>query len=214
MKMEDTLDRICACGLVAVIRGIEPEALGPTVKAILHGGVDCIEIAMSVRGALKQMTLLKEKWGEEVILGAGEVLNGEMVTLATTAQADFCSGIGANLEMIRTSIERDALPIPGALTPTEIQSAWHAGASMVKLFPVQVLSADYIRIMRRTLYRVDLLPSGGVTPQNAAEFVRAGAHCVAAGQAIVDVSAAAKGEFDTISRNAEVMRQVVHSARA
>ncbi len=213
MQMETTLERIQTCGVVAVIRAISADTLARTVEAIVQGGVDCVEVAMSVHGALRDITLLQQEWQDDAIIGAGEVLNGEMVALANAAQADFCSGIGANADMVRTAIERDVLPIPGALTPTEIQLAWHAGASLVKLFPAEMLDAEYVATIRRVLYRVDVMPSGGISAQNAAEFVKAGAHSVGAGRSIVDPAAVEAQDFKAITESAARIREAVQAAR-
>lgn len=213
MQMEDTLARIEQCGVVAVIREVGEEALGHTVDAIMAGGVDCVEIAMSVHGALRDITLLKDRLGDRVIIGAGEVLNGEMAVLANAAQADFCSGIGANREMVRACIERDMLPVPGALTPTEIQFAWHAGASLVKLFPAEMFDPEYVGTVGRVLHRVSVMPSGGISAENAAKFVRAGAHSVGCGRSIADPAAVLSGDFETITRNAAQVREAVLAAR-
>lgn len=213
MPMEDTLKRIHTCGVVAVIRAVGAETLARTVDAIFAAGVDCIEIAMSVHGALKDISRLKERWGEEIIIGAGEVLNGEMATLADAAQADFCSGIGASPDMVRASIEHDLLPVPGALTPTEIQAAWHAGAAIVKLFPAEMLDPEYISNIRRVLHRVELMPSGGISAANAAEFIRAGAFAVGAGRSIVAPALIEAEDFDEVTRRAAEIRRAVVDAR-
>lgn len=214
MAIEETLERIKACGVVAVIRGIRSDTLERTIAAIVEGGVDCIEIAMSVRGALRDITVRQTQWGNGVLIGAGEVLNAEMATLASAAQADFCSGIAAHPEMIRTCNERDVLAIAGALTPTEIQSAWHAGASLVKVFPASVFGPPYLETVRRVLSRVELMPSGGITPENAGEYIRVGAVAVCAGQAIADPAAIEAEDFEAISRNAAAMVEAVRAARA
>ncbi|NSW54933.1 MAG: bifunctional 4-hydroxy-2-oxoglutarate aldolase/2-dehydro-3-deoxy-phosphogluconate aldolase [Armatimonadetes bacterium] len=213
MQMEDTLKRIHTCGVVAVVRGIGAEALTRTLDALFAAGVDCVEIAMSVHGALKDISRLKEHWADQMIIGAGEVLNGEMATLADAAQADFCSGIGASPNMVRASIEHDLLPIPGALTPTEIQVAWHAGASIVKLFPAEMLNAEYVSTVRRVLPRVEVMPSGGISADNAAAFVRAGAFAVGAGRNVVDPALVEAGHFDEVTRRAREIRQAVLAAR-
>ena len=213
MHIEDVLARIKACGVVAIVRHVEAEALTQAVEALAAGGVDCMEVAMSVRGALREITLLNEKWGDRLIIGAAEVLNAEMVTLAGAARADFCSGISANPEMIRTCNERDMLAIPGALTPTEVQNAWHGGAGIVRVFPADVVGPAYFEAVSRVLSRVELMPAGGITPENAGQFVRAGAVAVAAGRAIFDPAAVAAGNFESVAENAARMAQAVQAAR-
>jgi 2-dehydro-3-deoxyphosphogluconate aldolase / (4S)-4-hydroxy-2-oxoglutarate aldolase len=213
MPIEETLERIKACGVVAVVRGIHSETLARTIQAVLEGGVDCVEISMSVRGALRDITVEKSHWGDRAVIGAGEVLNGEMATLAAVAQADFCSGVGAQPEMIRTCSERDILALPGALTPTEIQVAWHAGAPVVKVFPACILGPAYLETVGNALSRVELLPSGGITVETAPEFIRAGGVAVGSGRCIVDADAANAGDFGTITSNAAAMVAAVRSAR-
>lgn len=213
MHIEDVMDRIKTRGVVAIIRKVEAEALGQVIEALVTGGVDCMEVAMSVRGALREITLQKEKWGDEIMIGAAEVLNTEMVTLAGAARADFCSGISANPEMIRTCNESDLLAIPGALTPTEVQNAWHGGAGIVRVFPADIVGPAYFETVSRVLSRVKLMPAGGITAHNAGTFVRAGAVAVAAGRAILEPAALAAGDFESIARNAARMARAVQAAR-
>ena len=213
MRIEETFERIRACGVMAVVRGIREEELRRTVEAILDGGVCCVEIAMSVKGALKDIARLSSELGEDVAIGAGEVLNAEMAQVAMAAGAHFCTGIGANVHMIRACHRRDTLAIPGALTPTEIQTAWHEGATLIKVFPGMMVGPEYIETVRVPLPRVELMISGGVTPANAGDFIRAGAVAVGAGRQIVDLSAIAEGRFDSIAANARTMRDAVDTAR-
>lgn len=210
MHIEDVLARIRESGVVAIIRNVEAGALGEAVEALVAGGVDCMEVAMSVRGALREIALQKEKWGDRIMMGAAEVLNGEMVTLAGAAGADFCSGVSANPEMIRTCNERDLLAIPGALTPTEVHNAWHGGAGLVRVFPANLVGPGYFEAVSRVLSRVELMPAGGITAQTAGQFVRAGAVAVAAGRAIFDPAA---GSFEVVAQNAARMARAVQTAR-
>ena len=214
MKIEDTAARIRERGLVAVVRGVAPDALEPTVKALLAGGISCFEITMSVRGALREISLLKSELREAALVGAGEVLNSEMAMLAMSALADFCSGPTVNEEMIRFCNGRDFLAIPGALTPTEIQHAWHVGAPIIKLFPADAFGPDYIRTIHRPFPGVAFMPSGGITPQNAATFLREGAVALGAGTSVVDHHAIAAGDFGAISQKAAAMVAAVSAARA
>ncbi len=213
MRIEETLERVKSCGAVVVVRGVPADALERTIGAIAEGGLDCIELSMSVRGALRDITVLKSQWCDRVMIGAGEVLNGEMATLAHAAQADFCSGVSVHPEMVRNCNERDLLPIPGALTPTEIQHAWHSGASLIKLFPAELLGPGYVAAICHALPRVELMPSGGVGPHNAADLIRAGAVAVCAGRSVVDPAAVERGDLETITRNAQALFDAVKRAR-
>lgn len=214
MYIESTLARLRERGVCAVVRGIRLEHLPATLEAIVAGGVDCVEVTMSVRGALRELSALKERWGDQVMIGAGEVLNADMVMLAAKAGADFCSGVGANPGMIEACHQRDLLAIPGALTPTELLAAWHAGAALVNLFPADALGIDYLRTVHRALPRIELMPSGGITAENAGQFLRAGAVAVGAGLSIVDPDAVAGGDLDVITQNAAAMVTAVAQARS
>lgn len=213
MSIEATVERIRACGVIVVVRAIHEDTLARTVEAILEGGVDCVEIAMSVRGALRDISVLKQQWGDRIVIGAADVLNAEMAILASSADADFCSGVAANAEMIRACNQHDIVGIPGALTPTEVHSAWHAGAGLVKLFPADLVGPRYLETVRRPLSRVELIPSGGITPQNVGEFIAAGAFAVGAGRAVVDPALVAAGNFAQVTRNAAALREAVTAAR-
>jgi 2-dehydro-3-deoxyphosphogluconate aldolase / (4S)-4-hydroxy-2-oxoglutarate aldolase len=213
MRIEDTLERIRGAGLVAVVRGVAPECLLPTVTALVEGGVECVDIALSVRGALREISVLKTEFGDRALVGAGEVLNHEMVTLAMSAMADFCSGPTVNEPMIKTAARRDFLAIPGALTPSEIQQAWHMGAPLIKLFPADVFGPEYIRTIHQPFPGIALMPSGGVTAENAGDFLRGGAVAVGAGTALVDVASVAAGDYSAVTASAVRMVEAVKVGR-
>ncbi len=213
MHIEESFERIRACGVMAVIRGIREDDLRRTIEAVLAGGVCCVEIAMSVRGALKDIARLAQEFGADAVIGAGEVLNAEMAQVAMVAGSHFCTGIGANVHMIRACHRRDTLAIPGALTPTEIQAAWHEGASLIKVFPGNMVGPEYLETVRGPLPRVELMVSGGVTPETAPAFIRSGAVAIGAGRGIIDAAAIAEGKFDQITHSARRMFEAVQSAR-
>jgi 2-dehydro-3-deoxyphosphogluconate aldolase / (4S)-4-hydroxy-2-oxoglutarate aldolase len=214
MYIESTLARLRERGVCAVVRGINLDHLPATLEAIVAGGIDCIEVTMSVRGALRELSALKQRWGDEVLIGAGEVLNADMVMLAAKAGADFCSGVGASPGMIEACHQRDLLAIPGGLTPTELLAAWHAGAALVNLFPADALGLTYFETVHRALPRIELMPSGGINVENAGDFVRAGAVAVGVGLSIVDPGAVAGGNLETVTQNAAALVEAVGRARA
>lgn len=214
MRIEESVARIQEAGLVVVVRGVGPEALEPTAGALEEGGVVCLEIAVSVRGALRQIAGLKAALGDHVLVGAGEVLNSEMALLAASSRADFCSGPAVNSEMIAFCNQRDLLGIPGALTPTEIQRAWHCGAPLIKLFPADVFGPSYLATVHRPFPGVALMPSGNITPDNAAAFLQRGAVAVCAGSSVVDPAAISSGDYATVARRAAALVAAVQAARA
>ena len=212
--MKETLAKIMEEGVVPVIRVASAAEAFEVAKAIHEGGISVVEVTMSVPGALEVMKEVTQKFGKEVLLGAGTILDPETARAALLSGAQFIVTPTLNLDVIRMCKRYSAVVIPGTLTPTEILTAWEAGSDLVKVFPIaQVGGPAYIRALRGPLPHIPMVPTGGVNVQNAGEFIKAGAAAIAAGGELVDKKAVADKKFSVIAENARKFVAEVKKAR-
>ncbi|MGD7010154.1 bifunctional 4-hydroxy-2-oxoglutarate aldolase/2-dehydro-3-deoxy-phosphogluconate aldolase [Metabacillus sp. 84] len=173
-------------GVVAVIRGANPETIIPIARALKEGGVTALEITMENPKAIKVIERLKGEFQDEVLVGAGTVLDPESARTAIMAGAKFIFSPTINPETIRMAKRYGVISVPGAMTPTEILAAYEAGADLVKVFPANVLGPDYLKAVAGPLPHIPLMPTGGIGLDNAEAFMRAGAAAVGAGSTLAD----------------------------
>lgn len=212
--MKETLGKILEEGIVPVIRVSSAQEAFEVARAIKEGGVSVIEVTMTVPGAMDAIREVSQKFGKEVLLGAGTVLDPETARMALINGARFLVSPSLNLDVIKMSNRYSAVVIPGALTPTEILTAWEAGADLVKVFPIaQVGGPAYIKAIQGPLPHVPLVPTGGVNLQNAGEFIKAGAAAIAVGGELVDKKAVAEKRYSVIVENAQKFLAEVKKAR-
>jgi 2-dehydro-3-deoxyphosphogluconate aldolase/(4S)-4-hydroxy-2-oxoglutarate aldolase len=212
--MNEILAKIVDEGVIAVIRVASAGEAFAVAKAIRDGGISVIEITFSVPGALDVMKEVTQKFGKEVLLGAGTVLDPETARAALLNGAQFIVTPTLNLDVIKMCKRYSAVVIPGALTPTEILTAWEAGSDLVKVFPIaQVGGPPYIRALKGPLPQIPLVPTGGVNVHNAGEFIKAGAAAIAAGGELVDKKAVAEKTFSIITENARMFLAEVRKAK-
>lgn len=213
--MKEALAKILEEGVVPVIRVSSGAGAFEVAKAIHEGGISVIEVTMTVPGAMEVIKEVSQKFGQEVLLGAGTVLDPETARAALLNGAQFLVTPTLNLEVIKLSNRYGAVIIPGALTPTEILTAWEAGADLVKVFPIaQVGGPAYIRAIRGPLPQIPLVPTGGVNLQNAGDFIKAGAAAIAAGGELVDKKAVAEKKYSVVAGNAQKFLAEVKKARS
>src|ERR1019366_3601283 len=198
MSKEDQLRQVLDCGLVAVVRSQDSQQLVEVVRALADGGVTVAEITMTVPGSLDVVKQVRAALGDRVLLGAGTILDTETARAAFLAGAEYIVSPTLNVEVIKMCQRYDKLVMPGAFTPTEILTAWEAGADIVKVFPADVLGPAFFKALRGPLPQIRLMPTGGVDLQTAADFLRAGACCLGVGGQLVDPKAVAAGDFDRI----------------
>jgi 2-dehydro-3-deoxyphosphogluconate aldolase/(4S)-4-hydroxy-2-oxoglutarate aldolase len=214
MEKRDVLNRMMSEGLVPVIRVTSASEAIDVSDAIKEGGVSFIEITMSVPGAIDVIKELTQKYKDEIIMGAGTVLDPETGRAALLAGAQFIVSPTLNLDLIHLAHRYSAAVIPGTLTPTEILTAWNAGADMVKVFPAaQVGGPEYIKAIRGPLPQILLVPTGGVNLQNAGAFIKAGAAALGVGGELVDKKAIKEKKFNVITENARAFLKVIREAR-
>jgi len=210
---EKNLQDIVNCGVVAIIRVASAQEAVEVCGAIAKGGVKPIEITMTVPGAIDAIKELKGIVGDKVLLGAGTVLDPETARAVILAGAEFVVSPILNLEVIEVCRRYSKIVIPGAFTPTEILTAWEAGADIVKVFPATVGGPKYLMDIRGPLPQIRLLPTGGVNVDNTPDFIRAGAVAVAAGTSLVNKKAVSERKYDIITENAKKFVEAVKLAR-
>ncbi len=212
--MKEVLAKILDEGIIPVIRVASAQEAFEVSKAIKEGGISVIEVAMTTPGAMDAIKEASQKFGKEVLLGAGTVLDPETARAALLNGAKFLVSPSLNLEVIKMANRYSAVVIPGALTPTEILTAWEAGADLVKVFTIaQVGGPAYLKAIQAPLPHIPLVPTGGVNLQNAGEFIKAGAAAIAVGGELVDKKAAAEKRYSVISENAQKFLAEVKKAR-
>jgi 2-dehydro-3-deoxyphosphogluconate aldolase / (4S)-4-hydroxy-2-oxoglutarate aldolase len=213
MSRDSTLSRILHGGVVAVVRADSGEQLVSVVKALADGGVTAAEITFTVPGAIEVISRVKRELGDAVVLGAGTVLDPETARAALLAGAEYLVAPTVNLDVIRMARRYDKVVMPGALTPTEVLSAWEAGADVVKVFPADVGGPAYLKALHGPLPQVRLMPTGGVDLDTAESFLRAGACCLGVGSALVDAKTVAAGDFGRIRALAARFVAIVQQVR-
>ena len=214
MIKADIIQRIRDIGLIPVVRASSAEEAIQVVDAIKAGGVTLLEITMTVPGAVQVIEQLAKRFGEEAMVGAGTVLDPETARACIDAGARFVVSPALNLETIALCRQQDVPVMPGALTPTEIVTAWNAGADFVKVFPCGALGgASYIKSLKAPLPQIELVPTGGVTLATAAIFIQAGASAIGVGADLVDVKAIRAGHPEKVIAAARAYVEAVRSAR-
>ena len=198
-------------GVIAIIRMKDPSALRAVVDALVAGGVRALEVTMTVPGAIDLIRELAPSLPSDFLLGAGTVLDPDTVGRVVEAGARYVVSPVFRPAIIDACHRHHVPALPGCLTPTEILDAWDAGADLVKVFPATALGPGYLRDVRAPLPQVKLVPTGGVTPDNAGDWIRAGAAAVGIGSALVDTAAITAGRFATLTENA---RRAVGSVAA
>ncbi len=210
---EKNLQDIISCGVVAIVRVASAQEAVAVSVAIAKGGVKPIEITMTVPGAIDAIKELKSIAKDEVLVGAGTVLDPETAVAVIHAGAEFVVSPTLNLAVIEVCRRYSKIVIPGAFTPTEILTAWEAGADIVKVFPARVGGPKYLVDIKGPLPQIRLLPTGGVSVENTPDFIRAGAVAVAAGTSLVDKKAVSEKKYDIITENAKKFVEAVKLAR-
>jgi 2-dehydro-3-deoxyphosphogluconate aldolase/(4S)-4-hydroxy-2-oxoglutarate aldolase len=200
-------------GIVAVIRIKEPGKLRAVVDAISEGGVRAMEVTMTVPGAVELIRQLAPTLPPGFLLGAGTVIDAETAVRVIEAGAQFIVSPVFRREVIAACHRHEVPAMPGCFTPTEILDAWDAGADVVKVFPATALGPGYIKDVRAPLPQLKLMPTGGVTLDNAGDWIKAGAVAVGVGTALLDSKAIAAGDFAVLRRNAERIVASVRAAR-
>ena len=213
MSRHEDLSRVVSSGIVAVIRSTQAEQLVEVARALYEGGVDVLEVTFTVPRALEIIAAVRKSLGDKVLLGAGTVLDPETARAAFLAGAEFLVAPTVNLDVIRLGNRYDKLVMPGAFTPTEILTAWEAGAQIIKVFPADIGGPAYLKTLHGPLPQVRLLPTGGVNLNTIGDFLKAGACAVGLGGALVEPKAVLAGDMARITNLAAQYVALVKEAR-
>ncbi len=214
MERDEVLARIIESGVVAVIRMKDSGRLLKVIEAVRGGGVKCIEITMTVPGAIEVIRSLSAAVPPDVLIGAGTVVDEATTEIVIDAGAKFVVGPVLNLDIVALCRKREVAVIPGCYTPTEIFSAWTAGADIVKVFPATSLGPKYFKDLRGPFPDIRLMPTGGVTIDNVGEWIKAGACAVGIGSDLLDKKAIEEERYEVLTERAARMVRNVRQARA
>lgn len=215
MTAQEILAFITEVGIVPVVRTASAEQAIQAVEAIFNGGIRAAEITMTVPGAVKALEKVADRFGGRIMLGAGTVLDPETARICMLAGAEFFVTPAlrpATIEMVK---RYSKVICPGALTPTEVLTAWEAGADVVKVFPCgNVGGAKYIKALKGPFPQIEMIPTGGVNLETAGDFLKAGACAVAVGGELVDAKLLKEGKYDELTERARQYLAVIAKARA
>ncbi len=198
MSRIDDLQRVLDRGLVAILRASSGERLVEVAEALYEGGIDVIEVTFTVPGAAEIVAEVSKKMGDRVLLGAGSILDTETARVAILAGASYVVAPVVKPGVIALCHRYDKLVMPGAFTPTEVLSAWEAGADVVKIFPAETGGPAHLKALKGPLPQIRMMPTGGVNLETLPKFVAAGACAVGLGGALVEKSALANGDMNRI----------------
>jgi 2-dehydro-3-deoxyphosphogluconate aldolase / (4S)-4-hydroxy-2-oxoglutarate aldolase len=208
------LDRIIARGIIPVVRAPSSDLATRAVEAIRAGGIDVVELTMTVPGAVSLIHELASRFGDEMVIGAGTVLDSETARACMIAGAAFVVSPILDPATIVCCRTHGVPVIPGALTPTEVVRAAQAGADMIKVFPCGALGgASYVRSLKAPLSHLRLVPTGGVSLQTVGDFIRAGASAVGVGADLVDIGQIRAGRSEAVTENARRYVEAIGEAR-
>jgi 2-dehydro-3-deoxyphosphogluconate aldolase / (4S)-4-hydroxy-2-oxoglutarate aldolase len=215
MTKSEIIKRILETGIVPVVRAPSSEEALRLVEAIHAGGIDIIELTMTVPGAPEVIDLIARRYGSEIVVGAGTVLDEDAARTCIRAGAAFVVSPILDEAMVE-HCQNEGVPVmPGALTPTEVVRAWKAGADLVKVFPCGAVGGpSYLRALKAPLPQIDLMPTGGVSLKTVAEFIYAGASVIGAGTDLVDLAALREGKPEMITDKARKYVEAIQLARS
>jgi len=215
MQSREILAFITEVGIVPVVRTTSAESAIRAVDALYQGGVRAAEITMTVPGAIRALEKVADRFGSQIVLGAGTVLDPETARACMLAGAEFFVTPSLRTSTIEMVKRYSKVICPGALTPTEVLTAWEAGADVVKIFPCgNVGGPKYIKALKGPFPQIEMIPTGGVNLETAGEFLRAGACAVAVGGELVDAKSIKEGRFDVIEERARQYLAVIAKARS
>jgi 2-dehydro-3-deoxyphosphogluconate aldolase/(4S)-4-hydroxy-2-oxoglutarate aldolase len=211
---EETKQTLEQLGLIPVLRASSVQAGQALVDAMMAGGITVVEVTMTVPNALILLRELKQRHGNNLLLGSGTVTDAAQAEATIDAGAEFVVSPSLHLDVIAKTKALGRISIPGALTPTEIITAWRAGADYVKVFPCSAMGgASYLKSLLAPFPELKLIPTGGVTLQTAADFLKAGARALGVGQDLVNTAAIAEGKPEIVTNTARAYLEAIRTAR-
>lgn len=204
-----------AAALIPVLRARSAAEALSLVEAMVAGGVTVIEVTMTVPGAIDVLREIRTHYGDKLLLGSGTVTDAKQCAATIDAGAVFVVSPSLHLDVIQKTKEMGVVSIPGALTPTEVITAWNAGADYVKIFPCSAMGgASYLKSLKAPFPQLRLIPTGGVTVDTAASFLKAGAAALGVGSDLVNTAAIAEGKPEIVTNTARAYLDVIAKTRA
>jgi len=200
-------------GVIAIIRMQDSEKLLRIAEAIHAGGVNAVEVTMTTPGALSGIKALAGKMGDVLQVGVGSVVDVPTVHDAVRAGARYIVSPVFKAEIIQAAHQLDVPCMPGCFTPTEMWTAFEAGADIIKVFPADILGMSFIKGVKAPMPQLPLMPTGGIGPENAGAWIQAGACCVGVGSALLDRRAIDENDFDRLTENAAKLIESVRVGR-
>ena len=214
MDKQSILSSIIDIGVVPVVRTSSADAAVRAIEAIYQGGIRAAEITMTVPGAIRALERVADKFGDQIVLGAGTVLDPETARACMLAGAQFFVTPNLRPSTIEMIKRYSKVIMPGALTPTEVLTAWEHGADIVKVFPCSAVGgAKYIKALKAPFPQIEMVPTGGVNLETAADFLKAGACAVAVGGELIDEKTIKEGKYEVFEQRARQFLDVVRKAR-
>jgi 2-dehydro-3-deoxyphosphogluconate aldolase / (4S)-4-hydroxy-2-oxoglutarate aldolase len=214
MNKQDILEQVKKLGLLAVIRGPSPELTVQMVGALIKGGVLGIEITYTTPNAEEVVKTLAQTYGDQILLGMGTLTRPEQAESAMKTGAQFLVSPVCDPALVKAMVATGLLTMAGALTPTEVFQAYSLGSDVVKVFPGSLGGPAYIKALKGPFPYIPLMPTGGVSAGNVAEWYKAGVVAVGAGSELCPTDLAKSGRFDEITQRAAEFVQVVNSSRS
>jgi 2-dehydro-3-deoxyphosphogluconate aldolase/(4S)-4-hydroxy-2-oxoglutarate aldolase len=212
---ESTAQILERAGLIPVLRARNAAQARTVVEAMIAGGITVVEVTMTVPGAAELLRELKNEYGAKLLLGSGTVTTADQAAATIKAGAEFVVSPSFHSEVIARTHALGKLSIPGALTPTEVITAWEAGADYVKIFPCSAVGgASYIKSLLAPFPHLKLIPTGGVTLETAESFLRAGARALGVGSDLVNLAAIDAGRPEIITETARAYLKILARVRA
>jgi 2-dehydro-3-deoxyphosphogluconate aldolase / (4S)-4-hydroxy-2-oxoglutarate aldolase len=213
MVKSNILDRLLSNGVFAVIRTTDTKKIKKVVEAISNGGVKNIEITMTVPNAVNAITELVRSSGNDIIIGAGTVIDSKLVSAVIDAGAKFVVSPIWDINIFKECRSRDVVCVPGCYSPTEIFQAWHAGADVIKVFPATSLGPQFFKDLSGPFPNIRLMPTGGVTIANVHEWVKAGAVAIGIGSDLLDKKAIDEERYEVLTERATRLVENFQNAR-
>ena len=213
MNKSEILEKVQELGLLAVIRGPSPELTVKMVEALVAGGVLGIEITYTTPNAEEVVRTLANQFGSRIVLGMGTLTKVEQVQSAKDAGANFLVSPICETNLVNSMVDSELLTMAGALSPTEVFQAYSLGVDVIKIFPGSLGGPAYIKALKGPFPYIPMMPTGGVSAGNVAEWFATGVVAVGAGSELCPPQLARDGKFDEISKRASEFVQIVKSAR-
>ncbi|MFT9848827.1 bifunctional 4-hydroxy-2-oxoglutarate aldolase/2-dehydro-3-deoxy-phosphogluconate aldolase [Aneurinibacillus sp. REN35] len=206
-------DAVMENHLISIVRGIEKNDILPLAQALYDGGIRLVEVTMNTKDASEMISLLNEQFEGKLLIGAGTVLDVETAQRAYSAGATYFITPNVDEEVIQFALDHTIGILPGVMTPSEVVHAYKAGARMVKVFPTSSLGSTYIKELQGPLSHIPMVAVGGITPENVAAFIKAGAVGVGVGGSLIDKTAIKQGDFKSITEKAALFLENIKGVK-